>query len=184
MTYVAARSLAQGRRAGIVSALGIAVGCLFHLVAAAAGVAVLLRSVPEAYAAVRLVGAAYLIYLGVGLIRGAGRGAGAPALAAASDIAIFRQGVLTNVLNPKVALFFLAFLPQFIDPSGRPAGVQTLALGLYFDAQGTAINVGIACLAGGARTAFAGPRARAWVERLSGGVLVALGVRLAAAQSS
>jgi threonine/homoserine/homoserine lactone efflux protein len=180
MTYVAARTLAQGRRAGIVSALGIAVGCLFHILAAAAGVAVLLRAVPQAYTVVRLVGAAYLIYLGVGLVRGSGQVEEGATIAVASDAAIFRQGVVTNILNPKVALFFLAFLPQFVDPSRGPAGLQTLALGFYFDVQGTAINVGVACLAGGARSALAGPRARAWMQRLSGLVLVGLGLRLAA----
>jgi threonine/homoserine/homoserine lactone efflux protein len=184
MTYVAARSLAQGRRAGVISALGIAVGCLFHISAAALGVAVLLRAVPQAYTLVRLVGAGYLVYLGVGLFRRAASSAGDVTVAAASAGAIFRQGVITNVLNPKVALFFLAFLPQFIDPARGPAGLQTLALGAYFDVQGTLVNILVAWLAAGAGAAFRSPAARAWIRRASGAVLVGLGVRLALARSS
>jgi len=183
MTYVAARSLAQGRRAGVISALGIAVGCLFHVAAASFGLAVLLKAVPQAYTAVRILGAGYLIYLGVVLIR---RAAGAErdvALRPASDLAIFRQGVITNVLNPKVALFFLAFLPQFIDPGGWPVGMQTLALGVYFDAQGTVVNMLVAWLAGSAAVAFRTGRARAWMQRTSGAILVGLGVRLALSRS-
>ena len=179
MTYVAARALAQGRRAGIISALGIGVGCFFHIGAAAAGVAVLLRAVPEAYAVVRVGGAVYLMYLGVGLLRGAGRSSAAAALARASDLAIFRQGVITNVLNPKVALFFLAFLPQFVDPSDGPAGLQTLALGVFFDVSGTTVNVLVALLAAGAGGTLQSARGRAWMERVSGVVLVGLGARLA-----
>jgi threonine/homoserine/homoserine lactone efflux protein len=179
MTYVAARALAQGRRAGIVSALGIFVGCWFHIFAAAAGVAVLLRTVPEAYLVVRFVGAAYLIYLGVGLFRRAGT-AGRPALVARdSEWAIFRQGLITNVLNPKVALFFLAFLPQFVDPARGPVGVQTLALGLFFDTSGTLVNIAVAIAAARAGGALQSAAARTWIERASGTVLVGLGARLA-----
>ena len=184
MTYVAARALAQGRRAGIISALGIGVGCFFHIGAAALGVAVLLRTVPQAYAVVRIVGAAYLIYLGIGLLRRAGGAAAPTALAAAAAVAIFRQGVITNVLNPKVALFFLAFLPQFVDPARGPAGLQTLALGVFFDVTGTTVNVLVACAAAEARRALESANSRKWIERASGAVLVGLGARLAFARSS
>jgi len=183
MTYVAARSLAQGRRAGVISALGIAVGCLFHIAAASFGLAVLLRAVPQAYTAVRILGAGYLIYRGAVLIRRAAGPERDVALRPASDPAIFRQGVITNVLNPKVALFFLAFLPQFIDPGGWPVVMQTLALGVYFDAQGTVVNVLVAWLAGSAAAAFRTGLARAWMQRTSGAILVGLGVRLALSRS-
>jgi threonine/homoserine/homoserine lactone efflux protein len=183
MTYVAARSLAQGRRAGIVSALGIAVGCAFHIGAAALGVAVFLRAVPQAYAVVRFVGAAYLIYLGVNAIRQSSVRLHEARVAPASDLAIFRQGVLTNILNPKVALFFLAFLPQFVDPALAPAWLQVLVLGVYFNIQGTLVNVLVACLAGSVRSALQGGRARVWMQRISGIVLVGLGLRLASAPS-
>jgi threonine/homoserine/homoserine lactone efflux protein len=183
MTYVAARSLAQGRRAGIISALGISCGCVFHIAAAALGVAVLLRAIPQAYAAVRLAGAVYLVYLGIGLIRRARTSSGGVvAVAPAADSAIFRQGVITNVLNPKVALFFLAFLPQFIDPARGPAVAQTLALGLYFNVQGTLVNVAVAVAAASARSVLRGGAAHAWMQRASGTVLIGLGVRLATAR--
>ena len=183
MTYVAARSLAQGRRAGVISALGIAVGCLFHIAAAALGVAILLRAVPQAYTAVRLAGAAYLLYLGAMLVRRAGDAHHDAVVLPASEMAIFRQGVLTNILNPKVALFFLAFLPQFVSPERGPAGLQTLALGVYFDVQGTIVNALVAWLAGSAGAALRSSRARAWMQRASGVVLVGLGVRLAFSRS-
>src|SRR3954447_10511599 len=179
MTYVAARSLAQGRRAGIISALGIAGGCLFHIAAAAAGVAVLLRAVPQAYLVIRIAGAAYLVYLGVGLLRRGAHEADELSVPPAADASIFRQGVITNVCNPKVALFFLAFIPQFVDPTRGPIAIQPLGLGLYFNVQGTAVNVLVPALAGGARNAFASQRGRALLRRASGAVLVGLGVRLA-----
>jgi len=179
MTYVAARALAQGRRAGIVSALGVFVGCWFHIFAAAAGFAVLLRTVPQAYIAVRLVGSLYLVYLGVGLIRRAGTGSGPAVLGRDTEWAIFRQGLITNVLNPKVALFFLAFLPQFVDPARGSVAMQTLGLGLFFDTSGTLVNIGVAIAAARAGGALQSANARAWIERASGAVLVGLGARLA-----
>src|SRR3954468_2590004 len=112
MLYVLARASGQGRAAGLASALGIGAGCFFHIFAVAFGLAGLLRTVPFAYNAVRYAGAAYLIYLGVRtLLAGAGENKSIT-VAPASLSRIFSQGVITNVLNPKVALFFLAFLPQ------------------------------------------------------------------------
>jgi threonine/homoserine/homoserine lactone efflux protein len=184
MTYVAARSLGQGRRAGVISALGIGVGCFFHVAMAAAGVAVVLRAWPQAYSVIRWVGGAYLIYLGVGLWRSARRGEALLRVEEASEAAIFRQGVITNVLNPKVAMFFLAFLPQFVDPGRGPAGPQILALGLAFNVSGTIVNLAVAWLAGSARTLLQSPSRRAWIQRVSGAILVALGLRLAFARTS
>jgi threonine/homoserine/homoserine lactone efflux protein len=182
MTYVAARSLGQGRRAGLISALGISAGCVVHIVAAAAGVAVLLRAWPPAYAMIRLAGAAYLIYLGIGMLWTAGRGETLRPVTEASDVDIFRQGVITNVLNPKVAMFFLAFLPQFVDPGRGPVGVQTLALGLAFNVSGTLVNAAVAWLAGAARSLLQSRDGRAWFQRVSGTILTALGLRLALAR--
>jgi threonine/homoserine/homoserine lactone efflux protein len=182
MTYVAARSLGQGRRAGWISALGISAGCVVHIAGAAAGVAVLLRAWPSAYAGLRIAGAAYLIYLGVGMQWNAGRGDALHPVADASDRDIFRQGVITNVLNPKVAMFFLAFLPQFIDPARGPAGAQTLALGLAFNLSGTLVNAVVAWAAGAARTLLESRDGRAWFQRASGAILTALGLRLALAR--
>jgi threonine/homoserine/homoserine lactone efflux protein len=179
MTYVAARSLGQGRRAGLISALGISAGCLVHLIAATAGVAVLLRAWPAAFLFIRITGAAYLIYLGAGLLWHAGRGAALRAVADATDGEIFRQGAITNLLNPKVAMFFLAFLPQFVDPAGPSAALQILGLGVLFNVSGTLVNVAVAWMAGSARALLASPGGGAWVQRVSGAVLTALGLRLA-----
>lgn len=184
MTYVAARSLGQGRRAGIISALGISSGCLFHVTMAAAGVAVLLRAWPQTFLVLRAAGAAYLIYLGVGLVRHARNAAQLMTTTADHDVAVFRQGVVTNVLNPKVAFFFVAFLPQFIDPLRQSATLQTLALGAWFITSGTLVNVAVACLAGSARTLLQSRSGQGWFQRLSGGILIALGVRLALVRSS
>jgi threonine/homoserine/homoserine lactone efflux protein len=183
MTYVVARSLGQGRRAGAISALGIAVGCLVHLAAAAAGVAVVFRAWPEAFTIVRFVGAAYLVYLGIGLIRRASRGADLVVVEEASDSQIFKQGVITNVLNPKVGLFFIAFLPQFVDPARGAAGLQILALGLLFNVSGTLVNLGVAWLSGSVRSLLDSRPRRAWFQRISGAILLGLGVRLALVRS-
>ena len=176
MLYVAARGAGEGRSAGIVSALGIGVGTLVHIALVAAGLAAVLAAVPVAYLAIRLGGAAYLIYLGVrSLLSKPTVETGT--LAPASLGAIFRQGVITNVLNPKVALFFLAFLPQFVDASrGNPA-LQVVALGLLFDTTGTLVNLAVAI-----GSSHAAERLRApgvWLQRVTGGIFVALGVKLA-----
>ena len=181
MLYVAARSAAEGRAAGVASALGIAAGTLVHIALVAGGLAALLNAVPVAYTAVRLAGAAYLVWLGVRAIVRPG-GATARALAPASRWAVFRQGVVTNVLNPKVALFFLAFLPQFVDPARGNAALQVLALGLLFDTTGTLVNLGVALGASGAAARLRrGERAAHVLERVTGLLFVGLGVRLAMA---
>ena len=184
MTYVIARSLGQGRRAGVVSSLGIACGILFHIAAAAAGVAVLFRTWPQAAALVRLIGAGYLVFLGVGLWRRARQAGALTTVARETDAAIFRQGVVTNVLNPKVALFFVAFLPQFVDPARGSVGAQIVALGLLFITSGTIVNVAVAMVAGSLRSRLESGAGRAWFQRASGVILVGLGVRLAFARSS
>jgi threonine/homoserine/homoserine lactone efflux protein len=129
--YIVARSVDQGRRAGVVSALGIAVGGLVHVAAAVVGISALVVSSARAFEAVKYAGAAYLIVLGIRRLLtrdeliGDGR-----------DLAplrqVFRQGVVVNVLNPKTALFFLAFLPQFVDPEAGSVALQTLLLGVTF----------------------------------------------------
>jgi threonine/homoserine/homoserine lactone efflux protein len=121
MLYVIARSVGQGRKAGVVSALGIGAGTLVHMFAVALGLAALLRSVPMAYDAVKYGGAAYLLYLGVRMFLSKGRTEGETRLRKERYRRVFAQGVVTNVLNPKVALFFLAFLPQFLDPQPGPS---------------------------------------------------------------
>jgi threonine/homoserine/homoserine lactone efflux protein len=173
MLYVIARSVAQGRAAGIASALGVGAGCFFHIFAVAFGVAELLRTVPVAYQAIRYAGAAYLIYLGVRMLLSKGVHEDAPVVQRARLDRIFLQGAVTNILNPKVALFFLAFLPQFIDPQGS-AFRQTVTLGLLFDASGTLVNIAVALAA-----SKAGAFLPARMKYVTGGVFVALGLRLA-----
>lgn len=179
MLYVIARSAAEGRKAGIVSALGIAAGTIVHTAAVALGVVSLLAAVPVAFLIVKYAGAAYLIYLGVRALRSSSA-ITAPVIERARLSGIFRQGVITNVLNPKVALFFLAFLPQFVDPAKGPVALQIILLGLLFNTSGTLVNIGVALLASRAgqwsRSRFAAPSAMRW---LTGGIFIGLGARLA-----
>jgi threonine/homoserine/homoserine lactone efflux protein len=179
MLYVLARSTGQGRPAGLASALGVGAGCFFHIFAVALGLAELLRTVPFAYNAVRVAGAGYLIYLGVRTLISRDSGSGNVNVAPASLARIFAQGVITNVLNPKVALFFLAFLPQFIDRTGN-AFAQTVELGLIFDFSGTVVNVAVALAASSFGDALRNRIGGATVFRwLTGGVFIGLGLRLA-----
>jgi RhtB (resistance to homoserine/threonine) family protein len=182
--YILARSGAEGRAVGVASALGIAAGSIVHTMAAALGLSVLLSTSPLAFDVVRYAGAAYLVYLGARMLiaRASGstqtsdaRGRGA--------YAAFRQGMLTNVLNPKVALFFLAFLPQFIAPAALHAKLGFVALGLSFVATGLAWCLVLA-LAGAAIGAWlrARPRFGSWLDRICGAVFVGLGIRLALQQ--
>jgi threonine/homoserine/homoserine lactone efflux protein len=180
MLYVAGRSIGEGRLAGVVSSLGIAAGTLFHIAALAFGLSALLAAVPLAYDVVRWAGAAYLIYLGIrALVRPVPLGE-ITTVAQASLGAVFRQGLVTNVLNPKVALFFLAFLPQFVDPSRGSAAAQTVLLGLLFNTSGALVNVAVALGASAATLHLR--RNRGWglaLQRVTGGLFVALGLRLA-----
>lgn len=179
MLYVSTRSLAQGRRAGVISALGIAAGSVVHTVAIASGLAALLRAVPLAYEIVRFAGAAYLIWLGIqAVLAKTGPMDGKP-LDTASEWTIFRQGMITNLLNPKVALFFLAFLPQFVREDA-PVALQIIVLGCLFNLSGTLVNIGVAQLAASARGWLAtGERVQRIFRWLTASVFIGLGVRLA-----
>jgi threonine/homoserine/homoserine lactone efflux protein len=143
MIYVASRSMGQGIRAGIISAFGIMAGCMVHTLAAVAGLSAIIAGSATAFNTIKFAGALYLIYLGsLALIKKQSslmqlKEKSQPL----SDYKIFSQGVLTNVLNPKVALFFLAFLPQFIDIKQVHPQRQILFLGLWFDCSGTLVNI-------------------------------------------
>lgn len=132
--YVVARSAEHGRTAGLVSMLGLEVGALLHVILAAAGVSAILTSTPWAFNAIRWLGAGYLVTMGIQQLRHRPRLDAAPAAAVATRSygRLFRDGVLVDVLNPKTALFFLAFLPQFVDPGRGQVSLQILALGLCF----------------------------------------------------
>jgi threonine/homoserine/homoserine lactone efflux protein len=180
LLYIVARSLGQGWRAGAASAFGISAGCLVHTAAAALGISVLLRASPLAYDVLRLAGAAYLIFLGVQALRRHAPAAVVAALPPVSLRRVFWQGFITNVLNPKVALFFLAFLPQFADPARGSFALQVLALGLIFIFNGLWVCLLVARSAA-ALSHWARGRAAAmnWIQRGSGALLVGLGLHLA-----
>jgi threonine/homoserine/homoserine lactone efflux protein len=171
--YVVTRSLVQGRRAGVTSMLGVQAGGLVHVVAAAFGVSALIVSSAAAFTVVKYAGAAYLIFLGLRKLLG--REPDEPAVigAPASTARLFTHGVVVNVLNPKTALFFLAFLPQFVDPAAGPVAPQMLVLGLTLVSLGVLSDGTYALLAAGAGNHL---RNRRRLERLSGGVFVGLGV--------
>jgi threonine/homoserine/homoserine lactone efflux protein len=180
MLYIAARSVSDGRAAGVVSALGISVGLLFHVAALALGLAALLAAVPIAYDIIRIVGAVYLLILGLGLLLRPQRGSDVASLPRARLRIIFAQGVVTNVLNPKVALFFLAFLPQFVDLTAGPPVPQIVFLGLLFNVQGTLVNLAVALLASRTTIWLRSSEHRiSLLRRLTGAVFVGLGARLA-----
>jgi threonine/homoserine/homoserine lactone efflux protein len=179
MLYVIGRSVGQGRRAGVVSALGVFVGCWVHILAAAFGIAALLRSSPLAFNLVRYAGAAYLIYLGIRMVVKR-TDLSSQQLEPEKLGSIFRQGAITNMLNPKVAIFFLAFLPQFIDARRGSVILQILFLGLIFNVGGTLVNLAVA-YAGGTLGELL-RRNQHWArlqQWFTGLVFVGLGLRLA-----
>ena len=180
LLYIATRSASEGRTAGVVSVLGVSLGLVIHTVALALGLSALLTAVPIAYEVVRWVGAAYLLYLGAKLLVRPSHFALASENSPSRLRTVFIQGLLTNVLNPKVAFFFLAFLPQFVDHAAGPVILQLLLLGLLFNALGSLVNLIVALLASGS-TAWLRYRLRSAsaLQRISGCVLVALGARLA-----
>jgi threonine/homoserine/homoserine lactone efflux protein len=180
MLYVIGRSVGQGRRAGTVSALGIFAGCWAHILAAAFGIAALLRSSPLAFNLVRYAGAGYLLYLGIKLIVQRQNDSALRDLPAEPLSSIFRQGVITNVLNPKVALFFLAFLPQFVDAHRGNVALQILLLGLIFNIGGTLVNLAVAYAGGSAGELLRRNRRFTQLQRwFTGLVFIGLGARLA-----
>ncbi len=182
MLYAAARTIAGGRREGLMASLGIHLGGYAHVIAAAAGLAVLFHAVPPLYAAVKLAGAAYLIWLGIAMFRNRETGVSPTSgIPPRSGRRAFLESVLVEVLNPKTALFYLAFLPQFVDAAaGLPVWLQFLLLGAVVNAMFSAADLMAVFLAGlvGARLRGAG-RFQKWLHRLGGSILVGLGVHLA-----
>ncbi len=179
MLYVITRSVGQGRAAGVASSLGIAAGCFVHILAVTFGLASLMMAVPAAYEVVKYAGAAYLIYLGVRTLTSRQPKDAETPIKDTSLQKIFLQGVITNVLNPKVALFFLAFLPQFVNRESNVAA-QIIFLGILFNTSGTLVNVIVALAASYTGVQFKTRIGNSSVFRwLTGGVFIGLGVRLA-----
>jgi threonine/homoserine/homoserine lactone efflux protein len=180
--YIVGRSLAQGRAAGIVSALGISAGCMLHALASALGLSAILAASATAFMLIKLAGGAYLVYLGIRMLLAKPAAPGAPetGIAARSLKTVFWQATMTNVLNPKVILFFLAFIPQFVRADAPDRTLGFLLLGLAFSLISLGWNSGTAFLAGSlARGAGRRPALRLWLERLVGASFVALGAKLA-----
>jgi threonine/homoserine/homoserine lactone efflux protein len=175
--YIVSRSVGHGRAAGLVSAMGIAVGTLFHVGAAVLGLSALLASSALAFQFVKYVGAAYLIYLGIRILRGGDREM-LQAVAGRRNLgSIFGQGVLVNLLNPKTAIFFLAFLPQFVEPARGHATLQILQLGVLFAVLGWFSDSAWALLAGTLAGHIRGSvKFRRAQRNVSGGALIALGL--------
>lgn len=179
--YIVGRTVAQGRRAGLLSALGITCGLVCHTCAAALGLSALLAASSSAFTAIKLAGAAYLVYLGVAMWRAASEPAEERTLApAASDRRIFAAGFLTNILNPKVALFFLALLPQFVAPHAPSKVAAFLALGGLFILVGL-LWTAVLVLASAAISRRLGGSSKtgALARRSAGAAFVGLGVQLA-----
>jgi threonine/homoserine/homoserine lactone efflux protein len=182
--YTAAQTIARGRRGGYLAAAGLHAGGLLHVAAAAAGLAAIFRHVPEAYAAVKLAGAVYLVWLGIGILRGSPEARDLPPVRDAATRRAFIQSVTVEILNPKSAVFFLAFLPQFVDPGAAlPVWGQLLALGwivnLAFSAGDLAtIWLTSAMLSRLRRSGLAQRPTRL----MGGGLLIGLGAHLALAR--
>ena len=178
--YIAGRSATQGFRAGAMAALGIFAGCFVHIAAAAIGLSALIMASAEAFLVVKLAGAAYLAYVGLTMMLSRSvEGEAKPRLVPAKLSTVFWQGCLTNALNPKVALFFLAFVPQFINTDAPHKGLAFVALGVLFNVNSVFWNLFVAWsahrVAGGMRSG----RAALWLNRSIGAVFLAMGVRLA-----
>lgn len=188
MALVVRSAASQGARAGAAAALGVSAGCGVHIAAAALGLSALLAGSPMAFSLLRWVGAAYLVWLGLGLWRAhaagaTGRGAGPHHRPAAGHGRLFRQGFLTNALNPKVALFFLAFVPQFIQPDAPHKALAFAVLGAVFVFNSTLVNLAIAAGTAALRQRLGDGTAvqvlGRWLNRGVGALFIALGLKLA-----
>jgi threonine/homoserine/homoserine lactone efflux protein len=184
--YIVSSALRSGVRAGMVAALGIVSGCFVHVFAAALGVGALLATSATAFTVLKWAGAAYLVWMGIKLLLARGGGSSIVPARVSGEMAsvnlalVYRQGFLTNVLNPKVAFFFLAFVPQFIAPGTEDKVTAFLLLGLLFNVNSLPINFGYAWLAGWAtRRVVAVQRAMHWMDRAAGVMFIGFGLRLA-----
>lgn len=179
--YIVTNALRSGVRAGIVAALGIVSGCFVHVFAAAIGLSALLATSATAFTVLKWIGAAYLLWMGVRLLFSKATPLDLRAGQVEPDLRrVFYRGFLTNVLNPKVALFFLAFVPQFIAPDAPNKALAFLWLGLIFNINSLPINFGYAWLAAwAARRVHAVQRAMHWMDRTAGLLFIGFGLKLA-----
>ena len=180
--YILTRSIAQGKRAGLYSALGIMTGCLIHTLLASFGFSILLAKSPMAFIFVRYLGAAYLAYLGIKMTITKNKlvESRLNAMENTSSRKIYSQGVLTNVLNPKVALFFISFIPQFINPKYTDGPIPFLILGLTFVFTGTIWCLFLAYFSARiTRTLRSSDKTGNLLQKLSGIIFIVLGIKIA-----
>ena len=183
MLYVASRSVSQGIKAGIASAAGIFIGCFVHIIAAVLGLSLIISKSAYLFQLIKFAGAGYLIYLGIkALLSKPIVNTTDQKLIKANYWKLFKQGIITNALNPKVAIFFLSFLPQFIDPASPFFKFQLFTLGVWFDLQGTAVLIVVACLLGKTKDFFK-KNPKVWLiqEKVTGIILIGLGIKIALA---
>jgi len=186
MAYVIGQSVANGRRAGILSATGVALGSCTHAIASALGLTALLAASPMMFTAVKLIGGAYLIFLGSKMVIGTFKNASQEAASNTANrpvrgaYSLLRKGFITTLTNPKVLLFFVAFFPQFVSPEGEHHTVSFLLLGLTYALIAFITDCTFAVLAGGAASVVAGNhRLQNALDRIVGATFIALGIRLA-----
>jgi len=182
--YIVTHALKSGARAGVVAAFGITAGCFVHIFAAALGVSALVAASATAFTVLKWIGAAYLVWVGIAMLRSKAPQAmavGRDDAAGAVDLkAVFLRGFATNALNPKVALFFLAFLPQFIGPAIEHKSLAFLLLGLLFNFNGLFVNIGWALAAAWLSTRVGAVRkGMHWLERAAGAMFLGFGLKLA-----
>lgn len=186
MLYTVSRTLTGGWRAGIAASLGVCAGCIVHTLGAAFGLAALMAVSAWAFSLVKWAGAAYLVWLGIGMLREAWQRRDAAVHAAPAEPAplwaVFRQGLLTNVLNPKVALFFLAFLPQFIGPDAEHKTLAFLALGAWSIVQGLLFLLVLVAVTASLRRLGGSPRLARALNAAGGLLFLGLAARLAQAE--
>lgn len=180
MLYVITRGVTQGRKAGILSAVGVICGILVHTTAAAFGLTLILQTSAFAFLLVKYVGAIYLVYLGVKSWRDQSTFSLQTSNTRVSSRRVFWQGVLSNMLNPKIAIFFLAFLPQFVDKGSSHVTLQMVILGLTFACFGLCFLLIVGYSSGAIGTRLTRrPQYARFLQRFAAGILIALGVRLA-----
>ena len=183
MMYVASRSISQGVKGGIVSAIGVFAGCFVHILAAVLGLSVIISRSAYIFQLIKFAGAVYLIYLGIRAVLFKPN----TNLTIEKPIEVnywklFKQGAVTNILNPKVAIFFLSILPQFINTSSSFFKIQLFMLGTWLDLQGTLILILVACVLGKTKDFFKrNPRVWQIQEKVTGFILIGLGIRVAMA---
>lgn len=180
MILVMSRSVALGPAAGVVTAAGVSIGLVGHTILAALGLGAILRASEMLFTGLKLAGAAYLVWLGIGLLRTRGAELALRGVSARSSVRLFADGALSNLSNPKIAIFYFAFLPQFVPAGAAHPTLSMLALGLVFAGLTFLVKAPVGLFAGLLSGWLrARPRALVWLHRASGAVLVGLGVRLA-----